>query len=447
MATDGDLEESISRPRKRLNRRQFLKVGAGLTAAAAVAGCTTPPPPPTTVPSPVPAPPTTAPTAAATPAPPAPAATAVPAASPTAVAGPAQPLTAQRLIDKPIPENFFIPLGSNAETRLDMLPIQDQVITPNSQFFVRNHVASVVVDAKKWQLSVEGSGVNNPYKLTYDELLAMPSTTVTRYVECSGNGRSFYQSLLNKPAQGGQWHLGAWGVASWTGVKLSDLVNRAGLKSTATELMPIGLDQPNVRRPMPVDKAMQPDSILAYRMNGEILPIDAGFPARVVAPGLVGISNIKWVGTIKVTEEHNAVEWNTNLYVLIGPDFPPPAGAKGPPLTTQVLKSAVALPWPAALKAGQQTVRGYAWSPNGKVNKVEVSIDDGKTWSPAKLIEPNLEFAGVRWEFSFDAKPGDMTITPRATDDKGTQPDLSQQKWNEQGYIFAAPVPHPVKVS
>lgn len=446
MSTDNSSGETEKRVRRALSRRQFLKAGASVAAAAAVVGCTTPPPAPTAVPTSPPAPTSAPPTAAPTAVPAAPAPT-KPAASPTPAAGPAQPLTAQRLIDKPIPEAFFVPMGSNAETKLDMLPTEKQLITPTSQFFVRSHVASVVVDAKKWQLSVEGSGVNNPYKLSYDELLKMPSTTVTRYVECSGNGRSFYQSMMNKPAQGGQWHLGAWGVAEWTGVKLSDLINKAGLKNTATEVMPIGLDEPNVRRPMAVDKAMMADTILAYMMNGEILPIDMGFPARVIAPGLVGISNIKWVGTLKVTEEHNAVEWNTNLYVLIGPDYPPPAGAKGPALTTQVLKSAVALPWPATLKAGQQTVRGYAWSPNGKVNKVEVSLDGAKTWAPAKLIEPNLEFAGVRWEFAFDAKPGDMTITPRATDDKGTQPDLSQQKWNEQGYIFAAPVPHPVKVT
>ncbi len=141
------------------------------------------------------------------------------------------------------------------------------------------------------------------------------------------------------------------------------------------------------------------------------------------------------------------MDWNTTSYVLIGPDYQAQPPSKGPVVTEQVMKSALALPWPATLKAGPQKVMGYAWTPNGKIAKVEVSVDGAKTFAPAKLVEPNVERAGVRWEFSFDARPGDMTITPRASDDKGAQPDVAQQKWNEQGYIFGAAVPHPVKVT
>jgi hypothetical protein len=219
------------------------------------------------------------------------------------------------------------------------------------------------------------------------------------------------------------------------------------LKPTAKEVMAIGLDRPNVRRPIAVDRAMADDALLAYMMNGDILPIDHGFPARMMIPGMGAINSIKWVGTILVTEEANKVEWNTNTYVLIGPDYPPPPGEKGPPADDQVLKSAVALPWPATLTAGRQKVTGYAWSPAGKISKVEVSTDGGRTFTVARLVEPNIEKAGVRWEFEFEARPGEMTITPRATDDQGnTQPPLEQQKWNELGYFFGATVPHPVKV-
>lgn len=452
MASQGSDESTGAAVEGGLNRRQFLKAGAGVAAAAALVGCQPAPAAPTTAPTSPPAPtkpvatvaPAVAATPAATAAVTAPAATAAP--TPVPLTGGAKSLTSPRVIDKPTPGQFFVPMGTNAETRLEMLP-KDQLTTPNGLFFVRGHVASVVVDPKQWKLSIEGSGVDKPFTLTYDELLKLPSRTVTRYIECAGNGRSFYQTLMNKPAQGGQWKLGAYGVATWTGVPFSELLNRAGVKRTATEVMPVGLDQPNVRRPMSLAKAMEEDTILAYLMNGETLPIDHGFPAKAIVPGWVGINNIKWVGTIKVTEEHNSVEWNTNAYIMIGPDYPPPKDRKGPPVNEQVMKSAVALPWPATLKAGMQTVRGYAWTPNGKIAKVEVSLDAGKTWQEARLIEPNIERAGVRWEFSFDARPGDMTIMPRAYDSKGTQPDLARAKWNEQGYTFAAPVPHPVKVT
>ncbi len=287
-----------------------------------------------------------------------------------------------------------------------------------------------------------------PLTLTYDDLLKLPTKTVTRYVECAGNGRSFYASLLNNPAQGGQWHLGGYGIAEWMGVSLSEILSRAGIKSSAVDVMPIGLDSTQVRRPMSVAKAMADDTILAYMMNGDILPIDNGFPARVLTPGWVGVANIKWVNKINVSTTPQYSDWNTKLYILVGPDYQPQPPADGPILNTQTMKSALCLPFPATLKAGSQKVVGYAWSPSGKIAKVDVSLDGGSTFQPAMLTEPNIERAGSRWEFSLNAQPGNMAITPRATDDQGNvQYPVSQQKWNQQGYIFGAMVPHPVTVS
>lgn len=359
----------------------------------------------------------------------------------------APPLTARRLIDKPLPTAYFRPMGSVAEMRFNDLAGRPYGV-PNSLFFVRDHVASVVVDAKTWKLSIEGDGVDKPYTLTYDELLKLPSQTITRYVECAGNGRAFFDTFLKKPAQGGQWRLGGWGVSTWTGVPLKELLDRAGLKKTAVQVMPIGMDQPRVRRPMSIAKALEADTMLVYGMNGGLLPIDHGFPARVLVPGWVGVNNIKWVGTIAVTTQPNWVDWNTNLYIMIGPDYKPEPPAKGPPVNEQVLKSAIALPWPASLKAGPNPITGYAWSPAGKIAKVEISSDNGKTWAEAKLIAPNIERAGVRWEFTYTAKPGDTSLMSRATDDKGnTQGTIAQQKWNQQGYLFGAAVPQPITVS
>jgi sulfane dehydrogenase subunit SoxC len=182
-------------------------------------------------------------------------------------------------------------------------------------------------------------------------------------------------------------------------------------------------------------------------MNGDILPIDHGFPARVLTPGWVGVNNTKWVNKITVSTTPQTSDWNTKLYVLVGPDYQPQGAALGPPVSDQVMKSALCLPFPATLSAGQQKVVGYAWSPFGKIAKVDVSLDGGSTFQAASLVGPNIERAGSRFEFSFTASAGNLTITPRATDDQGNvQYPVSAQKWNQQGYLFGAMVPHPVTV-
>jgi len=348
---------------------------------------------------------------------------------------------------KPTPEADFIKHGpANAEARLERI-WERGLITPVPLFFVRNHGATPVIDAKTWKLIVHGSGLERPFELTYDDLLKLPSKTVTRYLECAGNGRAFYKELLGKEAEGDQWRLGAFGVAEWTGVPLSEILGRAGVKKGAVAVMPIGLDSQEIKRPMPLAKAMEEDTLLAYRMNGEDLPLDHGFPARVLVPGWAGAASIKWVGRIQVSDTPLYVKWNSTDYVLKGPDYPPEPPADGPVVTLQTVKSAVALPWGAKLRAGRNVVRGYAWSPNGAIARVDVSLDGGKTWKPAELVGPNLSRAGARWELSFEAQAGEMRIAPRATDEAGNkQPELSEQRWNKKGYLFGAVVPHPVSV-
>ena len=357
--------------------------------------------------------------------------------------------TATRFVDQPTPPQFFRLIGGGNWEMLFQDLADKAYATPNSLFYIRDHTTTPQppIDVTIWSLSVEGDGVASPFSLNYDDLLAMPSTTVTRYVECAGNGRAFYDILMNNPAQGGQWHLGAYGIAEWTGVKLGDVLNQAGIKSSAVDVMPWGFDSLQVRRPMSVAKAMESDTLIAYMMNGDILPPDHGFPARVLTPGWVGVANTKWVNRITVSTTPQYSDFNTKLYVLIGPDYQPQDTGLGPPVNNQVMKSALCLPYPATLSAGQQTVVGYAWSPNGKISKVDVSIDGGTTFQPASLTGPNIERAGTRFELTFTASPGSMTITPRATDDQGNvQYPVSQQVWNQQGYIFGAMVPHPVTV-
>jgi sulfane dehydrogenase subunit SoxC len=319
-------------------------------------------------------------------------------------------------------------------------------VVGNDLFFIRNHTSTPRIDTASWKLVVSGSGVARTLELSYDELIALPAvTSVTRFVECAGNGRTFFAEAQGLQAKGSQWRLGAIGVGEWTGVPLGEVLQRAGLKPTARDVMPAGLDQLKVRRPIPIAKALQDDTLLVFAMNGEPLPADHGFPVRVLVPGWIGIASIKWVGRIEVSEDPLFSDWNTGSYVLVGPTYQPEGRHKGPVLTTQVVKSAIELAWPANLEAGQHTIRGRSWSGQGRIVKVEYRVDGG-AWQKAQLHEPILPLAWARWSFTWDAPPGEHAIRVRATDDRGNaQPD--SVPFNEMGYLYGAVVAHPVKVA
>jgi sulfane dehydrogenase subunit SoxC len=342
---------------------------------------------------------------------------------------------------KPAPPELFIDHGINQETRLEALR---GYLTPNSQFFLRNHAATPTLDSRTWRLRVEGNGVEQPLELTFDDLLRIPSRSVIAFVECAGNGRSFFKDVMGKVASGTQWRLGAIGVAEWTGVPLGAVLDRARLKrELPRDILNVlieGLDSVKVNRPISVAKAMEEDTLLAYAMNGEQLPADHGFPVRAIVPGWVGINNVKWVGRIEVRDHVIDVPTTTKTYVLDGPDYLTPVV-----LRLQTIKSAVALPWGGTVPAGRQLVRGFAWSPQARIARVDVSVDRGATWRPATLRDPNIERAWVRWDFEWDVRSGEHAILTRATDALGhTQP--SSVRWNPQGYGYNVPVPHPVKV-
>jgi DMSO/TMAO reductase YedYZ molybdopterin-dependent catalytic subunit len=343
---------------------------------------------------------------------------------------------------KPLPREVFIDHGLNQETRLETLR---GYVTPASHFFVRNHTNTPSVDLATWRLRIEGNAVEQPLQLSFDELQRLPSRSVICYVECAGNGRGFFKELQGKVASGTQWRFGAIGVAEWTGVPLATVLEmarvRPGTPRDVLNVLVEGLDSVKVRRPMSLAKALEEETLLAYAMNGEPLPPDHGFPLRAIVPGWVGINNVKWVGRVEVRDQAIDVPTTTTSYVLDGPDYPTKT-----PVRLQTIKSAVALPWGASLPAGRHRVRGFAWSPAGRIRGVEYSLDRGASWRPATLREPNLPRAWVRWDFEWDARPGDHVIVTRATDERGnTQP--ASIPWNAQGYGYNVPVPHPVKVT
>ena len=357
-------------------------------------------------------------------------------------AGAQTPVPAQKFHVKPVPADIFIDHGINQETRLETLR---GYLTPASHFFIRHHATPASLDARTWRLRVEGNGVERPVELGFDDLLRLPSRSVISFVECAGNGRGFFKELMGKAASGTQWRLGGIGVAEWTGVPLGAVLELARVRrDTPRDVLNVlveGLDSVKVNRPMSLEKALEDDTLLAYAMNGEPVPPDHGFPVRAIVPGWVGISNVKWVGRVEVRDSTIDVPTTTKTYVLDGPEYPSKVV-----LRLQTLKSAVALPWGATLAAGRQRVRGFAWSPVGRITRVEWSLDRGTTWAPAALREPNISRAWVRWDFEWDARPGDHVILTRATDEQGhTQP--ASIPWNAQGYGYNVPVPHPVKVS
>ena len=345
------------------------------------------------------------------------------------------------------PAPFIVHGDKGLEARLEEM---QGMLTPNRLFFVRNNSVSLDLDASDWRLTVEGGAVSEPLELTYAEIRSLPSRTLTSYLECAGNHRAMFNLMNGQEASGTQWMTGAVSNGEWVGAQLRDVLTLAGIQSDAASVLLIGLDvespEEGFRYVMPVEKALDPDTLLAYALNGETLPRDHGFPVRVLAPGWVGRANVKWLGRIVVSSEQLWTRNNTTSYTLIGDEYPPRGESLGQPVTAQVIKSALALPWPAELPAGRHRIHGYAHSPSGPISRVEWRMDSGQTWNTARLSGSQPDRSWARFEFQWNAAPGEHAILTRATDAAGnTQPD--RIPFNEKGYLFNQPVAHPVRVT
>jgi DMSO/TMAO reductase YedYZ molybdopterin-dependent catalytic subunit len=376
---------------------------------------------------------------------------------PLAAPAPAAARTVGPPIRKPLPAEWFVPFGTNAETRWDSLAEVGYEV-PNDRFFVRNHTATPTIDHRTWRLRVFGDGLRlrpgagDAVEFSLRDLKRLRSRKLTALIECAGNGRSFFAGQQGTPAYGTQWALGGVGVAEWRGVPLSEVLERSGITKAAVDVLPQGLDANvvtggvdlgKVRRPLPVDKALE-DVLLAYEMNGVPLPPDHGFPVRLVVPGWVGIASVKWLGQIEVSTRPLFSPWNTTSYRMFGPDYPVDA----PPLTNQPVKSALELPRGAVLPLGRRTtLTGRAWSGTAAIRRVEVSTDRGATWAAAKLYGPNRPGAWARWKFDVEPRsPGEHEVWVCATDEEGRSQPLSVP-FNTFGYLYSAVVRHPVVVA
>ncbi len=341
----------------------------------------------------------------------------------------------------------FLRHGENGlESRLENM---QGFITPRRLFFVRNNSASIDVNVDGWRLSVEGDAVTRPREFSFKDIQRLPSRTVISYLECAGNQRAMFDLVMGQAAQGTQWMTGAVGNGAWTGVSLGDVLELAGVTSDAASVLLIGLDiespEEGWRRALPIEKARDPDTLLAYGLNGEDLPRDHGYPLRALVPGWVGSASVKWLSRIVVSASQFWTRNNTTSYVLIGDAYPGEGEALGKVLTTQVIKSALALPWPAELDARPHRLHGYAHSPFGAIARVDWSVDAGATWNETRVLEPQIQHSWARFEFAWDAQAGTHTLMTRATDTAGnTQPDKTP--FNEKGYLFNQPLPHPISV-
>jgi sulfite oxidase len=313
-------------------------------------------------------------------------------------------------------------------------------LTPVPRFFVRNHMHEPTeLNMDDWRLSVGGE-VEKPLSLSLAELSKLETHTVVNTLECAGNGRSMHHPQV----PGIQWGKGAVSTARFSGPRLRDLLQRAGAKPNGKHVMFRGLDEvpgkvPPFIRSIPIEKALDSDTLVATHMNGSPLTRHHGFPARALVPGWIGAASCKWLTEIKVLENEFA-----GNFMSPGYRFPnqavKPGDAVNPedthPLTGLNVKSVISGPDDGAtVKAGRVAVHGTAWAGEADIVKVDVSTDGGKTWNPAKLGHEQAHYAWRLWSYEWKAKGGDYAILSRATDSLGRiQPEAPV--WNPSGYLY-----------
>jgi DMSO/TMAO reductase YedYZ molybdopterin-dependent catalytic subunit len=320
----------------------------------------------------------------------------------------------------------------NYETPLEYLR---SPLTANDAFFVRYHLADIPqVDAATWRLAVGGDGANSQAELTFDDLKRMPSTEIVAVNQCSGNRRGLFQPHV----PGVEWGYGAMGCARWKGARLKDVLDKVGIKKEAIEIVLDGADgpvldkTPDFVKSIPVSKAMEDTTLIAYEMNGEPLPHFNGFPARLILPGWTGTYWTKHLTSIRAVTKPFDGFWMKSAYRVPTGKFPLVARfisqetEANTPITEMVVNSLLTSHQDGAgVKVGKVTISGIAWDAGYGIRTVEISIDGGNVWSSAKLGEDLGRFAFRPWSYEFSAKRGKNTVTLRATNAIGQTQTVS----------------------
>jgi sulfite oxidase len=318
----------------------------------------------------------------------------------------------------------------NAETPLEALCRSH--VTPTELFYVRNHDAIPDVDPDAYRLKIGGE-VREPLVLSLRDLRdRFPRADVTATIACAGNRRSELSRLAPIP-EAVQWGPGAIGNAVWAGARLADVLATAGVRAEARHVDFTGLDLPTVEGraqafdgSIPIDKALAPEVLLAYEMNGEPLSAEHGFPLRTVVPGYIGARSVKWLAEISVEREPSAGYFQSRDYAL-----------QGRPLDELALNSAFCRPVEGAPAEGTSIdIAGWAIGRGGRLlERVEVSADGGRSWVAAVLEEHDGEPWSWRlWHATIDADSDSPELVVRAWDGSG-QPESLAAVWNERGYM------------
>ena len=318
-------------------------------------------------------------------------------------------------------------------------------VTPTARHFVRNNSGiperAVRQDPDGWRLVIDGE-VHKELALSMDDLSRFPQVTLEVVLECAGNGRNLFVPEVS----GTPWQRGAVACSEWTGVRLRDVLQAAGLKTSAVYTANYGEDVPNdgsepFSRGIPIEKAMDEHTLIALKMNGEVLPAAHGFPARLIVPGWIGSAMQKWLNRIWVRDRvHDSEKMSGYAYRI--PAYPIAPGDKPPVEDMRIatawrVKSLITRPEPHLEFGGgvPVKVRGHAWAGENRIAKVMVSTDFGLQWQETRLIQPSNRYAWYHWETELTfTDRGYYEIWARAYDDTGASQPFTQP-WNPKGYL------------
>lgn len=314
-------------------------------------------------------------------------------------------------------------------------------ITSNEDHYVRSHLPFPSVQLNNWNLAVEGE-VNRSLKLTMPDIRAFNEVTRTVTLECSGNGRAF----ADPPVPGLQWEKGAVGTARWTGIRLRDVLMKAQVKPAAKHVILNGADLPiravpDFVRSIPIEKAMHPNTMLAYRMNGDTIPIYHGFPLRLIVPGWEAAASTKWITNIRVSEAEASGFFMQTAYRI--PNRPVAPGTivdpkDTVPYTALNVKAIFTSPLDGATVPIGSSIqlRGFAWAGEADITRVDVSTDAGRTWSITVLDKDKARYTWRRFRYLWRApRAGSFVVMSRATDSQGRTQPLAAS-WNPSGYMY-----------
>ena len=316
-------------------------------------------------------------------------------------------------------------------------------ITPNDRFYVRYHLADIPdIDAATYKIAIGGEGANGKLEITLDDLKKLPAYEIVAVNQCSGNRRG----LSNPHVPGVQWGYGAMGCARWKGARLKDLLDKVGIKKEAIEVAFNGADgpvfdkTPDFIKSLPLWKAIDESTLVAYEMNGEPLPHFNGYPARLIVPGWTGTYWMKHLVSIDVLTRPLGGFWMNPAYRIPLGQFPMVARftsqetATNTPITEMVVNSLITSHADGArVTVGQFKVSGLAWDGGYGIRSVEASTDGGLTWSSATLGDDLGRYAFRPWSFALTTKHGKNTVMVNATNKIG-QTQTATLLFNPAGY-------------